>query len=342
MLPVHLKDVTNNVLKTLGNKRVQDVLERRFGFKDGRRQTLESIGQKYNITRERVRQIEENGLSQLVKFGASEAVRPVVAAVADHLTRHGEISEERRFFDSVADRKYHPHLHFVLALAGKLSKQPENDIHHDRWYTKDEVRHAAEKILDGVVRALEETKKTVSESELYALLSRETRTVLGTAPEKSHLDSYLSISKVIRKNPFHEYGLTHWATIHPKGVRDKAYIVLAKSGKPLHFSDITAEINKVGWTKKKAHVQTVHNELIKGPSFVLVGRGLYALKEWGYDKGTVKDVLMSVLREAKRPLKQDEVVKQTLAKRFVKENTIMLNLQDRAKFKKVAEGYTLV
>ncbi|MBU6415073.1 hypothetical protein KGQ34_02440, partial [Patescibacteria group bacterium] len=237
-LPVHLKDVTDNVLKTLGNKRVQDVLERRFGFKDGRRQTLESIGQKYNITRERVRQIEENGLSQLVKFGAQDMARPVVAAVANHLAQNGEISEERRFFDAVADRKYHPHLHFVLALAGKLAKQPETDIHHDRWYTKEEVRKSVEKILDGVVAALEETKKPVSENDLYRLLSEQARSVLGATPEKTHLDSYLSISKIIGKNPFHEYGLTHWATIHPKGVRDKAYIVLAKAGKPLHFSEI--------------------------------------------------------------------------------------------------------
>lgn len=341
-LPVHLKDVTDNMLQTLGNKRVRDVLESRFGFKDGRRRTLESIGQKYNITRERVRQIEENGLSQLVKFGAQDMARPVVTAVADHLARNGEISEERRLFDAVADRKYHPHLHFVLALVGRLTKQPETETHHDRWYTKEDVRKAAEKILERVVAALEQIKKPVSENELYRLLSEEARAVLSATPEKSHLDSYLSISKVIGKNPFQEYGLTHWATIHPKGVRDKAYVVLAKAGRPIHFSEITSEINKVGWSKKKAHVQTVHNELIKSPNFVLVGRGLYALKEWGYDKGTVKDVLMSVLREAKHPLSQAEVVKQTLGKRFVKENTIMLNLQDRTKFKKVDEGYALV
>jgi len=119
-------------------------------------------------------------------------------------------------------------------------------------------------------------------------------------------------------------------------------VVLAKHEKPLHFTEVAKAINKSGWSRRTAHPQTVHNELIKDNRFVLVGRGLYALKQWGYEPGTVKDVLVSVLKQSVRPMSKDEITKKVLEKRMVKENTILLNLQDKKKFKRAGEGYTLV
>ena len=127
--------------------------------------------------------------------------------------------------------------------------------------------------------------------------------------------------------------------IRPKGVRDKAYVVLSRSGKPMHFRAIAEAINSLQWTKKPAHHQTVHNELIKANNrFVLVGRGLYALREWGYTPGTVSQVMAEVIKKSGHSLTRQEVVQKVLEHRFVKENTILLNLQNRSIFSKDAEG----
>ena len=56
--------ICENLLKDLP-QRTSDVIEKRFGLKTGKEQTLEAIGQGYGITRERVRQIGEEGFSKI-------------------------------------------------------------------------------------------------------------------------------------------------------------------------------------------------------------------------------------------------------------------------------------
>ena len=90
--------------------------------------------------------------------------------------------------------------------------------------------------------------------------------------------------------------------------------------------------------RKDVTTQAIHNELIKDKRFVLIGRGIYALKEWGYERGTVADVIADVLRDAGEPLHRDEIVKRVLKSRFVKETTILLNLQGKPQFKRVAKA----
>jgi DNA-directed RNA polymerase delta subunit len=94
--------------------------------------------------------------------------------------------------------------------------------------------------------------------------------------------------------------------------------------------------------KKETHIATIHNELIKDSRFVLVGRGIYALEEWGYGIGTVKDVILKILKESKNPLKKQEVLKKVSKQRIVKDNTIFLNLQNQKYFSKDSKGrYTV-
>ena len=133
-----------------------------------------------------------------------------------------------------------------------------------------------------------------------------------------------------------------WVEINPKGVKDKAYLGLKKKEKPLHFSNIASSIEELPFSNSKVHTATVHNELIKDSRFVLVGRGLYALKEWGYEPGVVKDVIFKVLKNSNKPLSKDEVLEKVIKQRFVKENTVFLNLHDRNSFKRDSQGrYTV-
>ena len=149
-------------------------------------------------------------------------------------------------------------------------------------------------------------------------------------PSKS-FNVILDIAKEIDKNNFNEVGLIHWPEITPQGVRDRAYLVLKKTGEPLHFTKIADSINKMGLSDRQAYSQTVHNEVIKDPKFILVGRGTYALAEWGYEAGTVGDVIESILKKSKRPMSKKEILDEVLSKRKVKPTTVVLNLQRLSK-----------
>ncbi|MEK9147911.1 MAG: HTH domain-containing protein, partial [Patescibacteria group bacterium] len=243
---------------------------------------------------------------------------------------------------TVAEPRFHSNVHFLLTVGKPFELKAEDEMWHERWFTKAEASKAAETILAKTAEELGKIGKPVPAAELFQILKKQAREVLGSVPNPEALESYLSISKIIKQNPYGEFGLVSWPTIRPRGIRDKAYAVLAKTAKPTHFRDVAGAIAKAGWSSKKAHPQTVHNELIKDPRFVLVGRGLYALREWGYEPGTVADVISAAIKSSRRPLYRDEIVKRVLEKRFVKANTILLNLQNKRLFRKTPEGYTLV
>ena len=151
---------------------------------------------------------------------------------------------------------------------------------------------------------------------------------------------WLSISKTIGKNPLGEWGLVSSPNIHAKGIRDYAFLVLRKHGSPIHFREVAKQIEKL--FGKKAHVATTHNELIKDPRFVLVGRGLYALAQWGYMSGVVKDVIRKIL-EKNGPLTKSEVVDKVLKEMLRQRKYYCCQFAESEDFTKDKEGrYTAV
>lgn len=106
----------------------------------------------------------------------------------------------------------------------------------------------------------------------------------------------------------------------------------------MHFTEIADRINEISFDKKKANAATVHNELILDEKYILVGRGLYGLKEWGYQKGTVIDVIEKIIAESGQSLSREEIINKVLAQRIVKKATINLALMNRDKFEITADG----
>lgn len=341
-LPAHPKELTVKILKSLPSPRLREVLERRFGLKGRDPETLEAIGQSFGVTRERVRQIEVDAIKHVVKPAVADFLLPIFKSLEEHFSDHGHVFEESKLLNSVAEPRFHNHVYFLLTVGNPFASADEDENWHSRWYTKEEALKAAEDVLSRTAGELEALKKPVPASDLFQILKAKAREVLGSNFGPDTIESYLGISKKIKQNPYGEFGLVSWPTIRPRGVRDKAYVVLLRGQKPMHFREVASAVSKSGWSSKKAHPQTVHNELIKDPRFVLVGRGLYALADWGFEPGTVSEVIAAVLKASKKPLTRDEIVKSVLKSRFVKPNTVLLNLQNKSLFKKTPEGYALV
>jgi hypothetical protein len=136
--------------------------------------------------------------------------------------------------------------------------------------------------------------------------------------EEGFLEKILEISKRIEKNKDGFYGLKEWPEINPRRLKDKIYLIFKEFQKPLHFEEIGRMI-------EGANLRSVHNELIRDRRFVLIGRGIYALREWGYFPGEVKDIIFKFLKE-EGPLTKEEILERIKKQRMVKENTVLINL----------------
>lgn len=337
----------NNIMKVVSqlvgvlNTRSKDVISRRFGLKTGRKETLDSIGKGYGITRERVRQIEAVALKQMrssLNNGFYKNIEPYVNLASSILEEYGGTMRDSHFFEqyfnTVKDKNSIAALTLLLTLNNTPTSLPETDDLHEHWTLSKDHAQKTTGLVSSLESLLHKNQNPVHDAELIAAYKK----AYPSNIDPKAFWSCVNLSKNIGKNIFNEFGLVSWPNIKPRGVKDRAYLVVKRDGKPQHFRDITKLINLANFSDKKANIQTVHNELIKDNRFVLVGRGTYALTEWGYKAGTVKDVLVDLLKSAKKPLDKAELISQVLDHRMVKENTILLNLQDAKTFKKTDSG----
>jgi len=336
--------LSNNIQKTVASlvkdivPRNRDIISRRFGLKNGKKETLESIGKGYGITRERVRQIEEFALKQLSKLSNDNAdVARYVSWIRNLVDSQGGVMKEKDLFKSFSgqdsDSSANASLLFILSVDGGLVRSPENDEFYAFWSADEQKLNSFKNAAAVLIKSLERNGNVVLSDELNSFAQKNF---------VDNIETCLSVSKSVNQNIFGQVGLVSWPEVKPRGVKDKAYLVLKRSASPKHFGEIARLINDASFSNKKANVQTVHNELIKDSRFVLVGRGMYALSEWGYSAGTVKDVLVDILKKHQKPLPKASLVAKVMDARMVKENTILLNLQDSKTFSKKDDGtYTL-
>lgn len=327
--------ISEDFLSTLP-KRVRDVMERRFGIgKSRERKTLEAIGASYGITRERVRQIESHGLKKLRSHDFIKEKKEVFDSLKGELLKRGGIADEETFLASLAkslDEKNH--LRFLLTLTNDFKRHKEDDEFKHRWSADDKLAEAAHQTLRCLHKELEGAEP-LEEGQIKTKFASLAKNTMEIPVAEDALSSWLSVSKLIAANKLGGWGLVNSPHISPRGVRDLAYLVMKKHGSPMHFSEVTQGIKKT--LGESAHLQTVHNELIKDERFVLVGRGLYALREWGYQPGTVKDIIRNILTSS-GPLSKEKVIEKVLKERHVKPATILINLQDKKSFKNLEDG----
>jgi len=336
---IDLKSGVTDVLSLIEQEREREIITRRFGLYD-RRETLEQIGELLGITRERVRQLEKAILIRLkiaAEEGKTEAVTTLEKTFIRTLSEMGRVARTQDLADKLYGRttnqQERAHVAFIATLAPGLTVVDENDNYYSavgiaEYGDEKKIRSQ----VDEIVKTIKENKEPMTLDQLHDKLSYE---------HPSHVSALASISKQLA-HLRDSWGLTKWPTVNPKNIRDKIYVILAENKKPLHFSEIAKSIKDSSFKRKDVTTQAIHNELIKDKRFVLIGRGIYALDNWGYSKGTVSDIIAQVLRDSTEPLHRDEIVKRVLKSRQVKETTILLNLQSKPQFKRVAKAtYTL-
>jgi hypothetical protein len=318
MVKLDYKQICEELLGQLPAKQ-REVIERRFGLKTGARETLEAIGKSHKICRERVRQIEKAGTAKMKKRAGVHKESSRV--FAKHLKGFGGAREENILLEELGAKEFKAPAYFLLAISGDFIRIGENEDYNSYWALDSQSGEAAKNFIAAAMAKLEEKKQLASLRELANLAGL----------KKTVAESYLGISKQVQKNKEGFYGLRNWPEVNPKGIKDKIYLLFKKSRNPLHFTEVAKKING-------SLVQTVHNELIRDRRFVLIGRGIYALKEWGYVEGDVKDVILNIFGNENRPLTKREILDRVMKQRRIKENTVLMNLSNKKFFSRDSEG----
>jgi DNA-binding phage protein len=331
---LNTEQFVQDILTTIERDREREIIARRFGLFD-RKETLEQIGELLGITRERVRQLEKAVIARLkaqAEQGQLPHVETIEQAIVARLNENGSVARVTNLSSTLTSensRTDQSRVAFLAALCPQLILIEDTDHYHQAVGIH--AKHDEKAIKEAVSTIIASVKKIGEPSKMGAIAE------VAKLADITEAEALASISKDLATlNDF--WGLIKWPMVNPKNIRDKIYVILKNHGKHMHFNEIAEAIKDSEFKRKDVTTQAIHNELIKDKRFVLIGRGIYALKEWGYKKGTVADIITEVLREANEPLHRDEIVKRVLKSRFVKETTILLNLQGKNQFKRVAKA----
>ena len=329
------KEIVKRLLSIL-TKRGQDILISRYGLGSKTAKfTLDAIGKRYGITRERVRQIENHSLFIIRKSKVYKDLEPVFAELKKVILDLGGIISEKDLLKHLSkDPNVQNYFYFLLIIGEEFKREKADEEFKHHWHVDRELAEKIKSALRKLYSSLSDDE-LVAEGDLVSSFLEEVKDLNEKYKNEEVIKRWFSISHKIDKNPLGEWGRASSSNVNAKGMRDYAFLVIRKHGSPIHFKEVAKAITQ--YFNKKAHVATTHNELIKDPRFVLVGRGLYALSEWGYMSGVVKDVIKKIL-EKEGPLMKDKIIEKVLKERYVKENTILVNLQNPKYFKKDSSG----
>ncbi|MEA3450213.1 MAG: sigma factor-like helix-turn-helix DNA-binding protein [Patescibacteria group bacterium] len=363
-------------------ERERDVLMRRYGLHGKGKETLETIGNVHNLTRERIRQIETSSIKKLQDLGTpSKHVSSLRKVIYQLMEEHGGLMEKSYLLDLLVGYSLNGlskqqsdeeiHKNYLNFLITKLLHDEFEEINNHKYFKESyrfkfqELSHL-EELIEELLSEIKKLKQIYQTDKIINLIRN--LKAYNKHEEKINIKGSLDVARILKsdlfeedpkyinnhkvifsllkaakridQNKFGHWGAHNWREIKPKTINDKINLVLKNHEEPMHFAEIAKAINKIGFDNKQANAATVHNELILDKKYILVGRGMYGLKEWGYKDGTVSDVISEILNK-NEALSREEIIDEVLSRRLVKKATIILALMNRGKFKKTDEKYTI-
>jgi len=335
-----LQDLLGDLFLVLTQKETE-VVKRRFALAGQNKQTLEKIGKHFNVTRERIRQIESIALSKLKRTVRTTRLNDVNEMAKGILRAHGGLMLGSELISAVLKRLPGSQmvdgsiLRLSFSIDNEMASEGRSQTYKPFWRLSNLSMDDISTVVDMAVKFLNKRHSCMKSTELVSSIQA-MPAFQGRVPSQELIVSSLTIDERLKEIP-EGWGLTEWRFVRPRSIRDKVEIILKKSGRPMHFMEIANTIKEAGFDHKNVTVQAVHNELIRSPQFVLVGRGLYALREWGYEPGTVADVIETILKQ-KGALSKKQIIEEVGKQRTVKVGTISLNLQKMPSFVRVGRA----
>lgn len=335
-----IEDLVDGLLNNL-SLRSRDILEKRFGLQqNNQKQTLESIGQFYNITRERVRQLENSAkelIAESEKF--KEDTKKILNKLKKTLDNFGGVVLEDDFLRDLSQHhNQRNHFRFLMELADSFYKDKKQEFKDNIWFTNQDNYEGFLQSFDNLYKKID-SDELLSREEIVGRFFEELKkhTSNKNILKEEVIKKLLKVSKKIDSNKLEQWGLSESRNISGKSAKDYVYLILNREGQPMHFRDIAETVRQQ--FASDIRTASCHNELIKDRRFIIIGRGIYGLKEWKqYSGDTVWQVIKEILKKAKKPLSSEEIIEKVLERKQVKKQTILINLGNRTRFKKLKNG----
>ena len=283
--------------------RYRKIFETRFGFIDGEKKTLDKTGIKFQITRERVRQIinksekdisvcNKNISEKLLKFfiiNLFESKGSIMIQNSKNIAIH-RINFTNKYFNipfyMIKELNF-----YLLGVNESKSKIIKNFIKNNILVEKKYIEISFIESID-ITFSNKDYKKMINIIKNY------------------------SINRL--------YGV------------EIAYCGLKKIGKPAHYSEVTNVCNKLFaprvFTTRDIHSYLTRKDLSGDLPFVWVGmKGIYALKEWGYERPEtdlfelIADIVLENYIATKKPVSLNKIISEVLkVRKMCNENSIII------------------
>ncbi|MBU1152017.1 hypothetical protein KJ632_04310, partial [Patescibacteria group bacterium] len=221
ILKLNLSDIIDDIFMVLSEKE-KEVVIRRFSLNNEDKQTLESIGQKFNVTRERVRQIEKIALGKLKRTVNSTKLRFIHDLAEAILKENGGLLLEETLTAKILDaieNTFEVDAHIVrlsLTICPSIKSLEKNNLFRMCWHIDSVSPLIIKEVLEHAVKELKKNKDVMTEAELTSNMSK-SKAVQGLDLANSFYSSALAIDMRI-KNVEEGYGLMIWRHINPKSI----------------------------------------------------------------------------------------------------------------------------
>jgi len=330
-----------NILYSLSDKE-KNVLEKRIWI-NWEKETLQSIWDSFlpTITRERVRQIEDSWIKKIWRIIKATFLANIQEYAKEILELHAWILTKEKLINQII--KWIKLENNINSSIIEMIIQSDYDIVKSKpklwtktyFYLPKISKKTIDLIHKETVNILKKKKDVMDKNSLYEMIKLDHKSL---NLKNVFIESVLNIYEDIVFWEEILIWLTKWRILNPKTLKDKAVYILKKEKIPMHFVAIANKITEM--MRQKVKINTIHNELIRNEDFVLVGRWIYALKDWGiYKPWTVLDVIIDIMTKAEEPMSTEDIVAKVLKVRKVKTTTIYMNLQNKKVVQRVWRNY---
>lgn len=316
-------------------ERQREVLRWRFGLTNGQVLTLKEAGERLDVTRERVRQIETKALRYLQRSERKRIVSPLLERIHDTVVVAGGVLGEAELADALVDiadiGDIHPQgaLRLLLETSEKLSRVKGIQA----WC----LPQLCDLIPDVGLQVIEVLRQALAPMPCEELLRRVRQTLRRDDQPNAQYDKFIlaciRVNEKLIERDEGSIGLATWE----HHWQDDIVLALRRLGQPTHYTAIADTINTSQQNGQQVTARAVHNLLMRYPDiFVWIGRkGTYGLSEWGIERSiSYADALTRILHNAGHPLTITEVLAALVQLRpYYDEGSVQITFGTNGKFR---------
>jgi hypothetical protein len=345
-------DIIKDILNQDGDEKSWRIIERRFGLNKKEKLTLDEIGRAFDLTRERVRQIENKSLLELRSvllldqyINKSYHVHPIVTSSIKSffdklVSRYTDLVIEYNILDTAREvwdikESDKPLLILLLVMAEMNKIEFNNTDIIPIW----ELSSSSQtKLVANIIAEIDNilTRKIARPIDEFDLLvAINTHLGKGQRISQIQLRRFINLCSTVEQR---EDGLYQGKFTFLKGRMNQAERVLLDEGNVLTSSEISRRINMNlrMFSFPKLNSQNLSNQMLADNRFVSIGRSGWALKSWSHiTSENIIELMEKFLIEKSRPATIDEIYNSVADKRPVKKTSISIYLSQSDLFYRV-------